>query len=814
MKWTIKSHKLVHFNPRHKHLRFCHPRGAEHSHKGDKENDFARYRRTVSHVLDSLETTLKNLPVGGSVSPYNGTKPSENNGVIKITNPPQGALWEAYLDYCIVIAKVEDVGNQVMDVLRQIKGSAQPEIPKKHALDILSVMPALPHWDVMGIFSQETNRVNTVLRDMLGCQEPVLMMKNSILFSQKGDDGNQTDSKKILGYPVLTRVAYADLASSQPCFQYTHEEDYYSYFHNPILHSSINSELAQYRAYGLLYDSIEDATVREDSNLLVDEDLGSVDLETFTLIYPIVTLLGRRNFWHIHLQPDDQADLEDLVEAWRFLHGKIDWPLLRAIVSSELEQVDWAYAQSVIAKEIGETISNNVDATQVPEVNNLVAKQAMMFFPMCSLSNATKKWSYKKYHGGKLDEIGHFVPNANTELNCGWKWEESLLSADIAKESTEAKNVIKVNDISIIPDESAWQGKIPHQLKIRYQHVIEQQLELARQLVGFKDAERRRIARQKEITLNEFLMHIAESELYDGALRIDSDWKQVPLTKHVAGISTLGRFASLLLTKEESALDDTDKQTVICFAAGGKHALVSKIIECHPVKGLSHTGPDNQLNGLKAALKTFKVSLDFYKGILTAESWQQLVGAINSVDENGLNKLGSSITVKEKQKLFKLKAEECENTLQKCFSIAHTANSCCYGEFPFSHDIRWNLGNDKLSEIFGKFEHTNGWHKFSYCLSSCLRTPWEPEFTLYCVLLAANSLDDAISKGGIEKHLVQVNSLASEGVRIWYLNKSELYSVNHTGVGKIAKPVWATHLKGEKILATYTGWYTPGGNEN
>ena len=638
MKWTIKSHRLVHFNPRHKLMRIFLPREAQKTLVNNTESDFSRYRRAVSHVLDSLEISLTNINLGGLVTPFVGTKNLADDGKVEITKPMQSALWDKYIKYCVVLAKSEEVGDEVMDALRGITDGKNLTIPKKYSQDILSLMPILPHWDTMGIFSQKTNRGNSVLIDMLNYREPVYLVKNIYSFSKK-NVGCSAKSKEILGYPVMTSVAYADLASTSPEFQYTQEEDYFSLFHCPTNDESTNNfELDQYRAYGWLYDSIENGNVRE-------------DVESYTLIYPIVTLLGRRSFWHIELQPDTSAGLAGLVEAWRFVHMKINWPLLSSIVSSELEQVDWAYAQSLMAREAGGDKSG-----QSP--SDIVAEHAMMFFPMNSFLYDKKKWVYRKYHGGELDRNNEFKEDNDQKdpikLDCGRKWEKSNEPGLRAADWDTITVRYNKSDITIVPDKSAWRGTVPLPIKIRCQHIIEQQLELTRQLALFKRGQYEQFREEWRNTRNAVLNWIDEqNNSHDLAAKVNEplDALKNETLPNGAPINNLYELVQYICDKT-SSLSQEDCNKARVHLEKGLVTVASSLLACFPVKAITHEGPQLDEAGRCELLRCINESLAIFKGRSISsqlDKWphiKELVYEVQKIQE--VTRFGSHGRLKEK----------------------------------------------------------------------------------------------------------------------------------------------------------------------
>lgn len=585
MKWTILSHKLVHFNPRHKRLRFLNYKKKDLSPNREmdlsKDNNaiFSLYERSARHAMETLETSLCSLQ-DGNVYPY---KPTLLDVGIKVEKPQNvlSNIWGAYLEYCRDVA-----GNENKAELELALSSINGEInlPNSTKFDLLDVMPVLPRWDIMGLFTE--NALNhPELEKINNLKEPFFMVKNCYKDKNQSLEGNEK-SKGILGYPVTIQVGYADLALPTPEFSYTSEKDYFDFCFNPE-----GPELEQYRVYGALYDAIEKATFAGSQ--------GAGDIFTYTLIYPITTLLGRRHFWHIQLIPDKfVATMEELREAWCSIHNHIQWPLLKNLMSSELEQLDWSYAQSMILKE-----AKNGGAA--PE--DLFLTQAMMYVPMKSFTLGGKSQKYKHYEdnglllGKKWEPCG---PSTNPNGSCFSSCEDGSPCSERALILDNGRN----EKIGFVPDLSVWRNnEMPPIVEIRNRHVIEQQLAVTKQLLGYKkEQERKEEAEHKTIEYQfQDWIYTHSDEAQELVSHMETkDLNEITLNCEINGFNNLHDVAKYFYS---GLTQDEKKEKLNTLFECGALAALSRLIECHPFKGLTHS-QEKYKEEVKIALSCFNAA--------------------------------------------------------------------------------------------------------------------------------------------------------------------------------------------------------------
>lgn len=586
MNWTIKSHKLVHFNPRHKRMRFLKYDSSQ------DDRDFALYARSASHVVETLDESLK--PLRGKITKYFQPEESskKNPDVITIERPNDVSkeLWRAYLDHCLKTAKDEQ-RTILEEAVKDKIFDDRIELPQSVALDLLDVMPVLSHWDTMGLFAFNRDKVLPKNKNYI---EPFFM----VMFRYKmPENSKESTSKKILGYEVTMQVGYVDLdlASLDMLdmdFSYTEEKDYFDFCSEPE-----ESELAQYKVYGVLYDAIEKSTV---TKAPVRED---GDACSYTLIYPITTSLGRKHFWHIQLVPvGANACLQDLAEAWNDLHASLEWPLLKNLVSSELEQLDWSYAQSMILKE-------SAEQGKTPEEQFLA--HAMMYIPMKSFSIDNKSRKYERFEenglllGEEWRDCTH-NPSGTCSSTC------AVGSRSLCSEVEHLHAFGNSNpSYYAVLDSSVWTSDIRAIVKTRYKHVIEQQLAVTKQLLGFKEENERK--RREEFRLNKSTLL---QWIYANPTKVAQLNSLIP--SHNLGEIVLNETALPFITNLEcctsylcpEALGDEDKKAgLLRYFEPSPLVKLSYLLECEPLKGLTHNidaNGDQRLEELKTELAKFK----------------------------------------------------------------------------------------------------------------------------------------------------------------------------------------------------------------
>lgn len=570
MKWTILSHKLVHFNPRHKIVRFLH-----YKKKDTSKSDHAifLYERSASHAMETLDEVLRPLLSKECVKPDKSLK---DDGTITIKTPDNvnPAIWDAYLEYCKDVAEKE-YKNELLNAIT-LRTSDRIDLPNSTKFDLLDVMPVQPHWDIMGLLTEKANE--TGLNGIKDFAEPFYMVRNCY----KKNKVQASRSQEILGYPVMMQVGYADLAKLVPEFFYTEEKDYFDICFNPH-----GSELEQYKVYGALYDEIEKNTIGKSS--------GSGDVYTYTLIYPITTLLGRRHFWHVQLVPDESvASIQELKEAWDNIHVKLDWSLLKNLISSELEQLDWSYAQSMILKE----------ASSGKSANDLFLEQAMMYVPMKSFTLDGKSRKYQPTKGVLLGvEWNECAPLTDPTKSCFSSCDDNLRC-----DTEDCHRALSWNDetIGFVPDRSVWRNNaMSPKIEIRYRHVIEQQLAVTNQLVGYKNELKRKEEAARKQKESQFLdwMYRNTIAVQDFVSKLDSmSLESIPCNCNISDMGTLKDVANCFYPEVTS---EEQKQKLKGLFDYGPLTVLSRLIEFHPLKGLTHER-EKYKSEVIAVLSSFK----------------------------------------------------------------------------------------------------------------------------------------------------------------------------------------------------------------
>lgn len=774
MKWTIRSHKLMHFNPRHKMMRFCHANSNGQSEQVQTDDIFKHYHRAVSHVMESLKKVLVALPKGGAVLPYKHHESQDDEFPFTRPDGIDYAAWDEYIDNCIARAKFEGKQKDViadLTKIQKLKSKENFKLSIKHGIEILSVMPVSPHWDSMGILSINGNSAETVLHEMWKYKEPVYTLM--IHYGESGS-GEDTLSGKLLSRQVTMQVGYADLSIPDPVFTYTEPEDYFTFCYFP----KSPEESDRYKVYGALFDQIEIATMKH-NNTRSDET-------SFLMVYPITTPLGRRHYWHIHMLPDvSDATLHDLETAWRFVHQHINYSLLKTLVASELEQVDWSYAMSAM-------LNSKKDGSS----EKLFASQSMMYLPIDSFRFDNDHWCYKQYDKLKLPGLMEWG-----ECNC----DDGQCFQDEIK--------LLHTNIGFVPDSSVWPGKIPEIAKIRYQHVIEQQLEATKQLLGFKDTERRRCEIIRQETINKITEKLCSAGIVIET--ISDDWKNtdLPCQLVVDGIKTFGKLACLIQDKQEDQLCDADLQAVLCFVQGGQHAQVSRIIEYHPVKGLTHSCEDvAQLKPLKKSIKALKHNVVSIKSIYDDQDWISLICEIAQINENALADLKNPIkNVDNLANYFRVKDNCCKTILTEIFGTNKANDNEYDNEYDNTvFDVRWNLKKELFVVILKNlYIKKSGWKAWSYCLSGRIKDKWIPQFKIYCIHTYSCTGKLHEKNGKVEIIQTLLDKYPKLGITIWYVHQGDLYRHGNKTDAVYPKPAWANPIDDDGLLLTYNGWYTP-----
>lgn len=219
-----------------------------------------------------------------------------------------------------------------------ISSSTPATVRRSTALQIISLLPILPHWDLWGAIRQgwdpsEERGVPPSPFQRLGkLQSP--FYSNHFVYQYDGSNDTGLLSKKLLGYSVLAEAHYVDLSVHRPPAKAIHLRDYFDYACAPQ-----GKELQAYQLYALLLDRLQLAL----SGQPEASDKKSRIEHLYYVAWPIFTHLGRRHFLQLYARPvpDSPAPLaQDLLDAFLELHQHLSWRDLRAILVEELTQVD------------------------------------------------------------------------------------------------------------------------------------------------------------------------------------------------------------------------------------------------------------------------------------------------------------------------------------------------------------------------------------------------------------------------------------------------------------------------------------------
>lgn len=476
MGWTIDRQELVLFHAKHKRLRFFYEDASEMLRESRDHPEFARYRRHVQGILATLREVL-NRCLGGMgirLAPLAG---QQDKCTLEL-NLPHGLdkdVFKSYLEHwrqslndegwkegtlpCRIICEIDKIAADSNSI--SIERIGEDPLTKPALIHLASSLPILPHWDSWGIFSDNSNRPETLITKIRKCSRPLYAAQ--LKYNPGIPDA--TFSKELLGYSARLRAFYLDTDGQvlQPTF--TSEEDYYTYCHYPEC-----PERELYRAYGLLVDALNLA-LHSKTQSGSENDKEKI---LFYIAYRISTSLGRSHFWHIWLTPDDpNAALEQMWASWWPFHQHIlDWPNLHAALATELEQLDIAYVQEAFLHDIIDPKKSIQKDGEKEWLDELVCKYGHILFPTTCFCAGGDKWGYGPYElKGKKITIGKLWDDINKSKN---------------QKECEA---CEINHSNVLPKfKPAFSEQTPdlHRvlLRRRYRRLVDQQRFFAEQMIG------------------------------------------------------------------------------------------------------------------------------------------------------------------------------------------------------------------------------------------------------------------------------------------------------------------------------------------
>lgn len=645
MRWTIYRQELVLFHARHKRLRFIYEEDDNHepgeierhkSAESEENKEFVRYRHHAQQILHTLREILKGFPQGTEIYFKDPKVTSGREGRLVI-NPPSGLKREvvAYINYCEKVLESEGWGEDSAprQILRTLREESQYDgILHRPTLQcLISTLPILPHWDLPGVFSEDSNNGHTLLGNIRNLQSPVYAAQ--LMFGRRsgGELTESGGSEQLLGYPVQMKACYADATGDISSTIYVGQDDYYTYCHKPIA-----AELPLYRPYAVLVDALQEALAstqeatddRQTSSpnrwnrWLLDrrpkgrrlakekrdrwpwkrdkrsEAAASNQHDIFYLAYPIRTSLGRTHFWHFYLTPDlPGATLEQLWASWWPLHQRIlDWPYLHASLAAELEQLDIGYAQGAIGKALRKPTEKLVGLGQgdAPLIGRLVCEHGHMLFPascFCTESaDRSKKWGwhYQPYDKAHLPSDGDRDLDVILEVlgELGRLWcEDDPNARPCDKNCTRAESITFRSKHAI---GTSFRARL---LAQRYRCLVDQQEFLVREMVYAMKERKEHEARVEEewkAQCRQLFYGLEEGQRIDLWRTIEcGSTPRIP----VPGEQDLDYAAFIRRYFGTDVTEALARAELIFLVSGDSHAMVSEFLELNPIKMVTHLGP-------------------------------------------------------------------------------------------------------------------------------------------------------------------------------------------------------------------------------
>ncbi|MBX7136271.1 MAG: hypothetical protein K1X67_26680 [Fimbriimonadaceae bacterium] len=612
MRWSIYRQELVLFNAKHKRLRLLYEQSDADREQGNADKtEFAPYRRQLQQVLDSLRDVLEaSLPRGAEVDIPRRDPNSQQAVEFKIELPEglrEGRGRDVFLkclEYCRDEVLLPEAVSRESDSIKCINcllehfrrddspncyDSKSDTAQNKKAfsvsglLHLVSSLPILAHWDMPGIFSpvakpgfEETTLLSAIRQLMLPVYAAMITAYPPQV--ERRGSGILTPSEKLLGYECRVRACYSESLQSNAPPMFIREGDFFDYCHVPR-----DIEVFLYQVYGILIDAVQKSL----AGSAVSSD-GPTYL--YYLAYPIRTSVGRTHFWHIWLRPEEpcQGTLEQLWASWWPLHERfLDWPARHAWLAAELEQIDIAYAQGAMLRDIHGL--GQIAGDIRPLANGLVCEHGHLLFPASCFCADGRRWGYSAY---QLEGVA-----------LGSKWTDSELESSIACDSCRVSNGnSKTSSPSfhpIVPDmASRIQEKL---LRARYSRLVDQQRFLAQQMFVahqhvldeqqqlVKEARRQLFDRiQKLVPLDATLQEQIESDSWKSATVIGED---EAVTLNDKKVVTAGQIASLLFGVCEDILNTNHHSRLLALFGGGAQVVISSLLELPPVKVWTHAAP-------------------------------------------------------------------------------------------------------------------------------------------------------------------------------------------------------------------------------
>jgi hypothetical protein len=452
------------------------------------------HRRTIQKLLQSIRTLFENLPLDEWGIPLQVSTDRIQAGdvTLNITDDQRkqyaNCLHERVISEFVDALKASADNDNIWEAnsalqnaitglgrwLRTAQTSAI-QIGRTAALQMISLLPILPHWDLWGAIRQgwETSEEKGIppspFQRLGELRSP--FYSNHFVYQYNGTEDQDLGSRKLLGYTILAEAEFIDLDDRQPGSASIHLRDYFDYACTPG-----GEELAAYQIYALLLDRLQLGLSGQE----VDSKAENKIEHLYYVAWPIFTSLGRRHFLQLYARPipDSPAPAaKRLHDAFLQLHQHLSWADLRDILGEELTQVDLDRFHAHIARHGDDIAAKRYVADEQSEavLTRLMAGNLELLMPVdaaqYSHAGNSARWSYQSF--------GETVP-------LGFKW--------IEEDSKSFKSLPEaLGDLSWRP--ASLEGETPtqHELRKAFRHwLVERQLRALRRDWDAKRYERER----------------------------------------------------------------------------------------------------------------------------------------------------------------------------------------------------------------------------------------------------------------------------------------------------------------------------------
>jgi len=453
-RWWIYRFELAYFNPRYQRWALFQENPAIFTLAEHPMTELARHRVQVQAVLKSVRSAFQSIPRGTRFGvrplpeitkkplPLVFGPPSIAHRISSSFGPDPKNTWQPILaEYSRLLAD-EGVSATSPDLPQLFAELAnwtaftapypewRKDITPLSALQLLSILPILPHWDLWGIFHADLRWSTTPITAAVPCASrapvPTLLHLAAQLDqpfyaahlkyprdqhpASSPECRDVPPSVELLGYEVRLAVTYCDLCSTSPCGTNVIEDDYYRYCFNPKGH---DQEELPYLVYAYLIDHLQKA--------IPGQRPGEEAQDVYYFSYPVFTPLGRKHFLDVYVYPEEpEASLDDLWEAWQQLHPLLGWDHLRLLLSDELEEIDIGYAQALLSRDIREAMEkpDYKPGTALP-LPRMVCRYGHVLFPAVAFRAPAISAAESFHYGSKMvrqfDFGKDWIPNGSPE---------------------------------------------------------------------------------------------------------------------------------------------------------------------------------------------------------------------------------------------------------------------------------------------------------------------------------------------------------------------------------------------------------------